>query len=273
MEIEISFVFFVSFVINLREQLLFMGGEERMKSKRFRPVWGAGAGCIFLSKMPQLLNTTQAGAVTEGRASHNNNLVRILPQKAFRIKQRSANNHLPQSHLPHFMSKNTTKSTAPAPLRITDTSLRDAHQSLWATRMRTSDIMDIIDVVDSVGFYSLECWGGATFDVCLRFLRENPWERLRLIKSKAKKTPLQMLLRGQNILGYKNYPDDVLERFVALSVKNGVDIFRIFDALNDNRNIAKAIAAVKKFGGHAQGTICYTISPVHTIAKGFPPCL
>jgi Pyruvate/oxaloacetate carboxyltransferase len=154
-----------------------------------------------------------------------------------------------------------------APLRITDTSLRDAHQSLWATRMRTSDIMDIIDVVDSVGFYSLECWGGATFDVCLRFLRENPWERLRLIKAKAKKTPLQMLLRGQNILGYKNYPDDVLERFVALSVKNGVDIFRIFDALNDNRNIEKAVAFTKKYGGHAQGTICYTISPVHTVAK------
>ncbi|MCL1909939.1 MAG: pyruvate carboxylase subunit B, partial [Kiritimatiellaeota bacterium] len=157
--------------------------------------------------------------------------------------------------------------TANSPVLITDTTLRDSHQSLWATRMRTSDIMDIIDVVDSVGFYSLECWGGATFDVCLRFLRENPWERLRLIKSKAKKTPLQMLLRGQNILGYKNYPDDVLERFVALSVKNGIDIFRIFDALNDNRNIEKAIAAVKKFGGHAQGTICYTTSPVHTIEK------
>ncbi len=153
------------------------------------------------------------------------------------------------------------------PLRITDTSLRDAHQSLWATRMRTTDIMEIIDVVDSVGFYSLECWGGATFDVCMRFLRENPWDRLRQIKSRAKKTPLQMLLRGQNILGYKNYADDVLERFVALAVKNGVDIFRTFDALNDNRNIEKALKFVKKYGGHAQGTICYTISPVHTVAE------
>lgn len=151
------------------------------------------------------------------------------------------------------------------PLRITDTSLRDAHQSLWATRLRTSDIMEIIDVVDSVGFYSLECWGGATFDVCMRFLRENPWERLRQIKSHAKKTPLQMLLRGQNILGYRNYPDDLLERFVALAVKNGVDIFRTFDALNDNRNLEQSIKFIKRFGAHAQGTICYTISPVHTV--------
>lgn len=151
------------------------------------------------------------------------------------------------------------------PLRITDTSLRDAHQSLWATRMRTDDIMKIIDVVDNVGYYSLEVWGGATFDVCLRFLREDPWERLRLIKSRAKKTPLQMLLRGQNILGYKNYPDDILERFIALACENGVDIFRIFDALNDTRNLEKAIKFVKKYGGHAQGTISYTVSPVHTV--------
>jgi oxaloacetate decarboxylase alpha subunit len=151
------------------------------------------------------------------------------------------------------------------PLRITDTTLRDAHQSLWATRMRTDDIAKIIDTVDSVGYYSLEVWGGATFDVCLRFLREDPWERLRLIKSRAKKTPLQMLLRGQNILGYKNYPDDILERFIALACENGVDIFRIFDALNDTRNLEKAIKFVKKYGGHAQGTISYTISPVHTV--------
>lgn len=154
---------------------------------------------------------------------------------------------------------------APMPVRITDTSLRDAHQSLWATRMRTSDILEILDVVDNVGFYSLECWGGATFDVCMRFLRENPWERLRQIKAGAKKTPLQMLLRGQNILGYKNYADDVLERFIALAVKNGVDIFRTFDALNDNRNLEQSIRFIKKYGGHAQGTICYTISPVHTV--------
>ena len=149
-------------------------------------------------------------------------------------------------------------------LRITDTTLRDAHQSLWATRMRTSDILDIIDVIDSAGYYSLEMWGGATFDVCLRFLRENPWERLRQIKSRAKKTPLQMLLRGQNILGYKNYADDLLDRFVALACHNGIDIFRIFDALNDSRNLEYAIKAVKKYGGHAQGTLSYTISPYHT---------
>jgi oxaloacetate decarboxylase alpha subunit len=152
------------------------------------------------------------------------------------------------------------------PLRITDTSLRDAHQSLWATRMRTEDIMKIIDVVDNVGFYSLECWGGATFDTCLRFLRENPWERLRLINSKTK-TPLQMLLRGQNLVGYRHYADDVVDRFVALSVENGMDIFRVFDALNDTRNLEAAIRAVKKYGGHAQGTLCYTTSPVHTIEK------
>jgi oxaloacetate decarboxylase alpha subunit len=153
------------------------------------------------------------------------------------------------------------------PLRITDTTLRDAHQSLWATRMRTDDMLRIIDVIDNVGYYSLECWGGATFDVCLRFLRENPWERLRLIKSKAKNTPLQMLLRGQNLVGYRNYADDVVDRFVALSCENGIDIFRVFDALNDTRNLEAAIKAVKKHGGHAQGTLCYTISPVHTVEK------
>lgn len=152
-------------------------------------------------------------------------------------------------------------------VRITDTTLRDAHQSLWATRMRTDDILAIAEAVDNAGYYSLECWGGATFDVCLRFLRENPWERLRQIKSVAKKTPLQMLLRGQNVLGYKHYPDDILERCVALACENGMDIFRIFDALNDNRNLEKAIKSVKKYGGHAQGTISYTYSPVHTIAN------
>jgi len=153
------------------------------------------------------------------------------------------------------------------PLRITDTTLRDAHQSLWATRMRTKDIMGIIDTIDQAGFYSLEVWGGATFDVCLRFLRENPWERLRMIKARAKHTPLQMLLRGQNVVGYKNYPDDVLDRFVELACRNGVDIFRIFDALNDIRNMEQAIRSVKRYGGHAQGAISYTISPVHTVEK------
>lgn len=148
-------------------------------------------------------------------------------------------------------------------VRITDTTLRDAHQSLWATRMRTADILPIIETIDAAGFYSLECWGGATFDVCLRFLREDPWERLRTIKTHAK-TPLQMLLRGQNILGYKNYPDDVLRRFIELSAKNGIDIFRVFDALNDTRNLEVAIKTVKAVGAHAQGTISYTVSPVHT---------
>jgi oxaloacetate decarboxylase alpha subunit len=153
------------------------------------------------------------------------------------------------------------------PLRITDTTLRDAHQSLWATRMRTDDILQIIDTIDNVGYYSLEVWGGATFDVCLRFLRENPWERLRQIKARCRNTPLQMLLRGQNLVGYRNYPDDVVDRFVALACENGVDIFRVFDALNDSRNLEAAIKAVKRHGGHAQGTLAYTISPVHTIEK------
>ena len=152
-------------------------------------------------------------------------------------------------------------------VRITDTTLRDAHQSLWATRMRTDDILQIAEKIDEAGYYSLECWGGATFDVCMRFLRENPWERLRQIKAVCKKTPLQMLFRGQNILGYKHYPDDIVERFTALACENGMDIFRVFDALNDPRNLEKAISCVKKYGGHAQGTLCYTTSPVHTVEK------
>jgi len=160
---------------------------------------------------------------------------------------------------------NKKKKTRKIPLRITDTTLRDAHQSLWATRMRTDDIMKIIDVIDSVGYYSLEMWGGATFDVCLRFLMENPWERLRRIKTIARKTPLQMLLRGQNILGYKNYADDLLDRFIALACFNGIDIFRVFDALNDTRNLEYAIRSIKRHGGHAQGTLSYTISPYHTV--------
>ena len=157
------------------------------------------------------------------------------------------------------------KDTAKIKVRITDTTLRDAHQSLWATRMRTDDILKIAEKIDDAGYYSLECWGGATFDVCMRFLRENPWERLRQIKKVCKKTPLQMLLRGQNLLGYKHYPDDIVERFIALACENGMDIFRVFDALNDPRNLAQAIKCVKKYGGHAQGTISYTTSPVHTI--------
>ena len=150
-------------------------------------------------------------------------------------------------------------------VRITDTTFRDAHQSLWATRMRTDDILKIAEDVDKAGYYSIECWGGATFDVCMRFLRENPWERLRLIKGVCKNTPLQMLLRGQNALGYKHYPDDIVERTIALACENGMDIFRVFDALNDPRNLEKAISSVKKYGAHAQGTISYTTSPVHTV--------
>ena len=152
-------------------------------------------------------------------------------------------------------------------VRITDTTLRDAHQSLWATRMRTDDILEIAETIDNAGFYSLECWGGATFDVCMRFLRENPWERLRQIKKVCKKTPLQMLFRGQNILGYRHYPDEIVDRFTALACENGMDIVRVFDALNDPRNLETAIKCVKKYGGHAQGTICYTTSPVHTVAS------
>jgi oxaloacetate decarboxylase alpha subunit len=162
------------------------------------------------------------------------------------------------------LSKKQEDALHKIPLRITDTTLRDAHQSLWATRMRTADMLAIIDAIDNVGYYSLEMWGGATFDVCLRFLRENPWGRLREIKKRAPKTPLQMLLRGQNLVGYKNYSDDVVDKFVNLSVKNGIDIFRCFDALNDTRNLEAAITAVKKHGAHAQGTLAYTISPVHT---------
>ncbi len=149
-------------------------------------------------------------------------------------------------------------------VKITDTTMRDGHQSLLATRMRTEDMLPIAERMDEAGFHSVEVWGGATFDTALRFLREDPWERLRLLKAKFKKTPLQMLLRGQNVLGYRHYADDVVEKFCELAVKNGMDIFRIFDALNDLRNLETAIKAVKKAGGHAQGTVCYTISPVHT---------
>ena len=151
------------------------------------------------------------------------------------------------------------------PVKITDTTLRDAHQSLWATRMRTEDMLPILKELDDAGFYSLEVWGGATFDVCLRFLGEDPWERLRQIKSHAKKTPLQMLLRAQSLVGYQHYPDDVVREFVALSVKNGIDIIRIFDSLNDVRNMVVPMEAAKKAGAHVQASVVYTISPVHTI--------
>lgn len=148
---------------------------------------------------------------------------------------------------------------------ITDTTLRDAHQSLWATRMRTEDMLPILEQIDAVGYHALEVWGGATFDACLRFLDENPWERLRIIKKHARKTPLQMLLRGQNIVGYRHYSDDLVDRFVKAAKRNGIDIFRIFDALNDTRNIEVALRSVKEADGHAQACVVYTISPVHTL--------
>ena len=152
-----------------------------------------------------------------------------------------------------------------AKLRFTETALRDAHQSLLATRMRTRDMIPIAEEMDKVGYFSVEAWGGATFDTCIRHLNEDPWERLRQLKSEFNKTPIQMLLRGQNLVGYKHYPDDVVTKFVEKSYENGVDIFRVFDALNDIRNMEKAIKVAKDQGAHVQGTLSYTISPVHTI--------
>ena len=147
---------------------------------------------------------------------------------------------------------------------ITETVLRDAHQSLAATRMTTEEMIPILDEMDKVGYYSLEAWGGATFDACLRFLNEDPWERLRTIRNHTKNTKLQMLFRGQNILGYRHYADDVVEYFVQKSIANGIDIIRIFDALNDARNLETAIKATIKEGGHVQAAISYTTSPFHT---------
>jgi len=151
-----------------------------------------------------------------------------------------------------------------AKVKITETILRDGHQSLIATRMTTDEMLPALEILDGVGYHAMEVWGGATFDACLRFLNEDPWERLRTIRKNVKNTKLQMLLRGQNLLGYKHYADDVVEEFVNRAIGNGIDIIRIFDALNDTRNLQKAIEATKKYGGHAQGAISYTLSPVHT---------
>jgi len=150
---------------------------------------------------------------------------------------------------------------------FTETVLRDANQSLIATRMPMSVFEPILETMDKAGYYSVECWGGATFDSCLRYLSEDPWERLRRIREKMPNTKLQMLLRGQNLLGYKHYPDDVVRKFVELSIKNGIDIIRIFDALNDTRNIKVAVEETIKWGAHASGAISYTTSPVHTLEK------
>lgn len=151
------------------------------------------------------------------------------------------------------------------PVGITETVLRDAHQSLWATRMKTDEMMAVAEALDEVGYHSLEAWGGATFDSCLRFLKEDPWVRLRRLKAVLRKTPLQMLLRGQNILGYRHYPDEVVREFCKRAVDNGISIIRVFDALNDTRNMEMAIRASKDAGAHVQGTVVYTISPVHNI--------
>ena len=151
------------------------------------------------------------------------------------------------------------------PLGITEVVLRDAHQSLLATRMRIEDMLPIAEKLDQVGFWSLESWGGATFDACIRYLGEDPWERLRAFKKAMPNTPQQMLIRGQNILGYRHYADDLVEKFIERAAVNGVDVFRVFDAMNDMRNLETAIKAVRNQGKHAQGTLSYTISPVHTI--------
>src|SRR3970282_471668 len=151
-------------------------------------------------------------------------------------------------------------------VQITETVLRDAHQSLLATRLRTEDMLPIAPKLDQVGFWSVESWGGATFDACIRYLGEDPWERLRQIKKAMPKTRQQMLLRGQNLLGYRHYADDVVEEFGERAAANGIDVFRIFDALNDRRTIETAVKAAVKAGKHAQGTMAYTVSPVHTLA-------
>ncbi|MGL4669456.1 MAG: sodium-extruding oxaloacetate decarboxylase subunit alpha [Methanobacteriaceae archaeon] len=150
-------------------------------------------------------------------------------------------------------------------VKLTETAFRDAHQSLLATRMRARDMMPIAEELDKVGYFSLEAWGGATFDTCIRYLNEDPWERLRMLKEKVEKTPIQMLIRGQNLVGYKHYPDDIVTKFVEKAYSNGVDIFRVFDALNDVRNMEKVIEVAKAQGAHVQGTISYTTSPVHTM--------
>ena len=151
------------------------------------------------------------------------------------------------------------------PVKIVETVLRDAHQSLLATRMTTDQMLPIVDKMDKVGYYAVECWGGATFDACLRFLKEDPWERLRKLRAGFKNTKLQMLFRGQNILGYNHYADDVVEYFVQKSIANGIDIIRIFDCLNDIRNLETAVKATKKEGGHAQIALCYTLGDAYTL--------
>ncbi|MFN1826029.1 methylmalonyl-CoA carboxytransferase subunit 5S [Corynebacterium diphtheriae] len=154
---------------------------------------------------------------------------------------------------------------SPRKIGVTEVALRDAHQSLFATRMAMEDMVASCEDIDNAGFWSVECWGGATYDACIRFLNEDPWERLRTFRKLMPNSKLQMLLRGQNLLGYRHYEDTVVDKFVEKSKENGMDVFRVFDALNDPRNMERAMQAVKKVGGHAQGTICYTVSPLHTV--------
>ena len=150
-------------------------------------------------------------------------------------------------------------------VKVVETCLRDGHQSLFATRMTTEEILSVVEDLDKAGYYALEVWGGATFDSCISFLNEDPWDRLRQIKAKCKNTKLQMLFRGQNILGYRHYADDVVDKFVELSIKNGIDVIRIFDALNDVRNLRQAVDSTKKYGGECQIALSYTTSPIHTV--------
>ena len=150
-------------------------------------------------------------------------------------------------------------------VKVVETCLRDGHQSLFATRMTTEEILSVVEDLDKAGYYALEVWGGATFDSCISFLNEDPWDRLRQIKAKCKNTKLQMLFRGQNILGYRHYADDVVDKFVELSIKNGIDVIRIFDALNDVRNLRQAVESTKKYGGECQIALSYTTSPIHTV--------
>ena len=150
-------------------------------------------------------------------------------------------------------------------VKIVETALRDGHQSLFATRMNTEEVLSSLKELDKAGYYALEVWGGATFDACLRFLNEDPWERLRQVRKVCKKTKLQMLLRGQNLLGYRHYADDVVEKFIEKAIKNGIDIIRVFDALNDIRNLECAVKATKKYKGECQIALSYTTSPIHTV--------
>jgi pyruvate carboxylase subunit B len=190
----------------------------------------------------------------------------MAPRKPSRLPTRKAAARLARSR----HSKRAPLELQPAPakqLLITDVVLRDGHQSLLATRMRTEDMLPIAHRLDRVGYWSLEVWGGATFDTCLRFLKEDPWERLRALRAAMPNTKLQMLLRGQNIVGYRHYADDVLERFIERSAENGIDVFRIFDALNDLRNMERAMREVKACGKHVEASICYTTSPVHSLDR------